>query len=499
MGRSFQRLLPDETATERLGDDIAAALKPGDIVALEGDLGVGKTALARAIIRAMAEDPQLEVPSPTFTLVQSYDLRIPVHHFDLYRLTGVDELEELGLAEALIDGVALVEWPERAPGLVTRAIHVRLSEQDGGRSADIAAPEAEAERLARSFAIRNFLDAAGHAGAKRAHLIGDASTRAYEAVLSAKGEQFILMDAPERRDEPILRDGMPYSRIARLARSVAAFVAVANGLRDAGFSAPRIFEQDLERGLLLIEHLGTQTLVDGKGVPVPERYLAAARLLAAMHEHPWPHQFPVSNAASHALPPYDWGALGIETELMLDWYLPEMKGREATDPERQEFGRLWLKLVERLDVSEQSIVLRDYHSPNIIWRGERTGFDRLGLIDFQDAVIGPAAYDVASLALDARVTITEAFEKAVRDAYCDARTGSSFDRTAFEEAFAITAAQRNTKVLGIFVRLARRDGKPAYLRHLPRIRSYLERVFAHPALEEIAEFYRDIGIFEVEE
>jgi N-acetylmuramate 1-kinase len=111
---ALERYLPDQEATERLGQDLAMALHVGDALALSGDLGAGKTTLARGLIRALADDPALDVPSPTFTLLQSYDTRIPVHHFDLYRLVSPDELDELGLDEALADGAALVEWPERA-------------------------------------------------------------------------------------------------------------------------------------------------------------------------------------------------------------------------------------------------------------------------------------------------------------------------------------------------------------------------------------------------
>src|SRR4029453_1046105 len=129
------------------------------------------------------------------------------------------------------------------------------------------------------------------------------------------------------------------------------------------------------------------------------------------------------------------------------------------------------------------LVLRDYHSPNIIWRAQRRGADRLGLIYFQDALIGPSAYDVASLGMDARVTVPEEIERRVVEAYVRARSAAGpFDRAAFELAYATMAAQRNSKILGIFVRLHRRDGKPAYLKHLPRIRAYLRRALAHPAL-----------------
>jgi hypothetical protein len=159
----------------------------------------------------------------------------------------------------------------------------------------------------------------------------------------------------------------------------------------------------------------------------------------------------------------------------------------------------WSAVFDRLESAEKSLVLRDFHSPNIVWRDERAGLDRLGLVDFQDAMIGPAAYDVASLAMDARVTVPPELERATLDAYAAARAAAGgFDRAAFDEAYAIMAAQRNAKILGIFVRLDRRDGKPAYLKHLPRIRAYFARALAHPALEPVAAFCRSAGLLDAE-
>ena len=143
--------LADEDATSRLGEDIAAILRPGAALLLSGDLGMGKTTLARAVIRALAGDPALDVPSPTFTMVQSYPGRVPVHHFDLYRLAAPDEMEELGLAEALGEGAVLVEWPVRAEGtLPADAARLVLSEAGDGRDAEITGPDAFLARLVES-------------------------------------------------------------------------------------------------------------------------------------------------------------------------------------------------------------------------------------------------------------------------------------------------------------------------------------------------------------
>src|SRR5690606_37538302 len=147
-------------------------------------------------------------------------------------------------------------------------------EKGAGRDVEIDAPEDYAERLERSLAIRAFLKRAGLGDAQRRFLVGDASTRAYETVETASGEPLILMNAPPKPDGPPIRDGKPYSRIAHLAETVAPFVAVAKALRTEGFAAPEIPAADLEAGLLLVEHLGSEGVLDTEGAPIAERYLA---------------------------------------------------------------------------------------------------------------------------------------------------------------------------------------------------------------------------------
>ena len=265
---------------------------------------------------------------------------------------------------------------------------------------------------------------------------------------------------------------------------------VDKALHEAGVSVPAILAADLDQGFVLTDHLGEQSFLDAEGRPVAERYAAAAELLAMMHGRDWPTTLEAVPGVLHHIPAFDRDALMIEVELLIDWYVPWSTGAPAGAALGKAFADGWSAVFDRLDHAEQSIVLRDFHSPNIIWRGERAGFDRLGIVDFQDAMIGPSAYDVASLAMDARVTVPAGIERATADAYVAAREAAGpFDRAGFEEAYAIMAAQRNTKILGIFVRLDRRDGKPAYLKHLPRIRDYLGRALAHPALAPLRDLY----------
>jgi tRNA threonylcarbamoyl adenosine modification protein YjeE len=488
---AMSRDLPGEASTMLLGQDIAMALRPGDTIALCGDVGAGKSTLARALLRALAADPALEVPSPTYTLCQRYELVFPVSHFDFYRLSGPDDIDELGFDEAIEAGAAIVEWPQRAHGrMPAGTLWIELSTSgNGGRTAAISGGgEGEGSlsaRLARSFRIRDFLDAQWQAGVERRFLQGDASSRRYETA-HAPNETRILMDASRKQDGPPIRDGKPYSRIAHLAEDVVPFIAVGETLRKAGFAAPQIHARSVSDGILLIEHLGSGRIVDSQNKPIRGRYVEAARLLAMFHGREWPRSMTVATPAgpiTHTVPQYDRDALMIEASLLADWYAPRESGRALTREERGQFDAIWLELIENIAGSMPTLVMRDYHSPNLIWR-EAEAFPRnLGLIDFQDAVIGPQAYDLASLGQDARVDVPQELEAEMLSEYMALRSAhDGFDEAVFLRDHAILAAHRATKILGIFVRLDQRDGKPVYLKHLPRMREYLARNLEHPAL-----------------
>jgi N-acetylmuramate 1-kinase len=488
--------LVGEEATDRLGADLARAAKAGDLILLDGDLGAGKSTLARAFLRELFNAADLEVPSPTYTLIQQYDGLTPALHADLYRTKSASEVDELGFNETLETGVVLVEWPERAPHLFKEAtLIVKLTGIGGQRHATIIANQNAAPRFARTMMIREFLTLHDNAHAARKMLSGDASTRSYETIHNGESAPKILMNAPKMPDGPPIRDGLAYSRIAHLAESVTPFVAIDRTLTEAGFCAPKIHAQDLDQGLLLIEDLGRDTILDDAGKPIPDRYQAAGELLADLHQVDWPKTIPVTPNISHEVPDYSRRALLIETELFTDWYWPQTHGQPASDSAKAEWREAWNRVLNSLADTEQSLVLRDYHSPNIIWREEKTGNDRLGIIDFQDAVFGPSAYDVASLARDARVDISPELEAKIVAAYVARRKQlGKFDVQAFINAFAIMAAQRNAKILGIFHRLNRRAGKPVYLKHLPRVQRYFGRSLTEPAMAPVAEMLKRHGL-----
>jgi N-acetylmuramate 1-kinase len=487
--------LPDQLATERFARELASELGPDTLMTLTGDLGAGKTTFARALIRALTKDAMLEVPSPTFTLMQVYDApALRIVHCDLYRIQSPDELAELGWDEAAEGALVLVEWPERAgeylaPNRIDVGLILEPEEGPEHRVAVVTGHGTWAQRVALMKASDRLLTQAGWREAERHYMQGDASSRAYER-LKLGNESAILMISPPRPDGPPVRYGKPYSAIAKLAEDVKPFVALANGLSARGFSAPVIRASDLKTGLLLIEDFGLESvLLDGK--PEPERYAAAIDVLAKLHAMDLPEKLPVSDSIEYKIPNYDLDALLIEVELMLDWYLPHRGKSGLAASARGVFTNTWKGLLIELNMAKRKWVLRDYHSPNLMWLPERQGTDRIGLIDFQDAVMGHPAYDVVSLTQDARVDVGNGLEMQLLGRYAQARRAADpdFDMAAFARDYAIMGAQRATKILGIFARLNRRDGKPQYLDHLPRIEANVRKCLAHPALSGLRTWY----------
>ena len=488
----------DATALARLAELVAFALRPGDAVTLSGDLGAGKTTFARALITALAHPAAVEVPSPTFTLVQTYDTpRIGVSHFDLYRLNDAAELDELGLDEALLTGAALIEWPERATGRTGGTkLAIALAETPANpdtRDVTLAGTGSWASRLERLIAIHAFLARAGYAAAPLRYLQGDASVRRYARLFPANSPPLVLMDWPPQPDGPPIRDGLPYSRIAHLAEGVRPFVAIARALSKAGMSAPEILAQDLDAGLLVLEDFGDRVFgVEMKsGNQQAVLWRAGVDALVALRASTPPPVMALADGSQVRMPHYDAQAFGIETELLLDWYWPAIYGAPAPAASRAEYMSLWKVIFARLATLPHGWALRDFHSPNLLWLPDRASPRNAGLIDFQDAQIGPHAYDLVSLVQDARVDVAAPLERELLARYCDAVAANIpfFDREAFVWSFAALGAQRNCKILGIFARLAHRDGKPQYLAHIPRIWGYLARDLAHPELAGLKSWF----------
>jgi len=299
------------------------------------------------------------------------------------------------------------------------------------------------------------------------------------------------MNAPRRPDGPPVRGGRPYSAIAHLAEDVQPFVAMSRGLRDRGVSAPHVYAANLADGLLLLEDLGAEAVVEGDPpTPIEERYAAAVDVLVALHAQKLPDTLNIAPGLDYRLPLYDIDAFLIEAELLLDWYVPH-GGGTLGDAARSQFTALWREALKSAYDKPPTWVLRDYHSPNLLWLPDRDGIARVGVLDFQDAMLGPAPYDLVSLLQDARVDVPDQVEITLLGRYVKARLAADkdFQTNAFIQLYVTLGAQRATKILGIFARLDRRDGKPQYLRHIPRVWGYLQRSLAHPALATLQDWY----------
>lgn len=299
-----------------------------------------------------------------------------------------------------------------------------------------------------------FLHTAGWANAAVVPLAGDASFRRYFRVIEG-ARQAVLMDAPPPHEDP------------------RPFIDIAAYLRDNGFAAPQVLASDLDVGLVLIEDFGDARLretLDAEPHRELELYTQAIVLLAALQAKP-----------VAPLPPYSVAELHRETEIFVDWYCPAV----GLDVDRAGYTSAWARTFERMGDARAVTVLRDYHAENIMLRDGEEGLGFLGLLDFQDALVGHPAYDLVSLLQDARRDVSEELEGFGLARY---HALASADKT-FDAAYHVLGAQRNAKILGIFARLRRRDGKSRYLSMLPRVWGYLERDLAHPALAEVAGWF----------
>ncbi|WP_375427533.1 aminoglycoside phosphotransferase family protein [uncultured Sphingomonas sp.] len=294
-----------------------------------------------------------------------------------------------------------------------------------------------------------FLDSAGWGGAAIMPLAGDASFRRYFRV--ARGaERAVLMDAPPPEEDP------------------RPFLAVGGWLAERGFGAPAVLASDLGRGLVLLEDFGDARLrevADAEPGREAALYEAAVDVLAELRTHP-----------AGPFAPYDRAVLRREADLLVDWYCPAV----GLPVDRDGYRAAWDAVFEHALAGETVTVLRDYHAENLMLVK-----DGLGLLDFQDALAGHPAYDLVSLLKDARRDVAPALETAMLARYV-AATGAGED---FMRAYHVLGAQRNAKIVGIFTRLWKRDGKARYAALCPRVWAYLERDLAEPVLEPVRRWF----------
>ena len=312
-------------------------------------------------------------------------------------------------------------------------------------------------RMIPPAAAPAFLARCGWGEATIEPLAGDASFRRYFRVIES-GRTAVLMDAPPPHEDP------------------RPFAAVADWLGEVGLTPPPILGRDLDAGLLLLGDFGDARLretLDASPDREDELYALATDVLVHLHRHP-----PMTGLKPH----------GVEQwldELMLfpDWYCPAIGLSVDVDAYRAAWNEVLGPVAN--DGLGPVTVLRDYHAENIMLLSGREGIGKFGLLDFQDALAGHPAYDLASVLEDARRDVSPAIERIMIDRYAAATAAD----TRFETAYWALAAQRNTRILGVFTRLWKRDGKPHYTEFQPRMWGLLERDLAHPGLAPVRSWF----------
>jgi aminoglycoside/choline kinase family phosphotransferase len=339
-----------------------------------------------------------------------------------------------------------------------------------------------------------FLAQHGWSTAQRTALAADASTRRYERLFRKLGETAMLMDAPRQESAPCPPDASEEQRIAlgwnatsRLAASrVEAFIAIANHLTALGLSAPVVREADIPRGLAILEDLGDDLfarVIERSGGEVA-LYAAAGDVLAAVHRAPAPSQLSYPGGEWPILE-FDHLAVSVNLDLFIEWMPKRDLDVRISEAARLRWERLRENMIARAEDFPRALMLRDTHAENLLWLPQRDGVARVGLLDFQDAVLGWGEWDMSMLLHDARRDVSHAAKEAAIRAYLD---GTGGDRAMFDERLALLGAMNIMRIMGIFARLVTRDNKPRYDQFQPRLRGLLNGVLSHPALAEAKGF-----------
>ncbi len=352
--------------------------------------------------------------------------------------------------------------------------------------------------MERNTLLEEFIAKNGLAEAERHALPLDASTRSYQR-MSMDGRSLILMNAPPNAETapcpahatPDERAALGYNAEARLAGpNLRAFIAIASILRGAGIHAPEIYAHDAENGFALIEDLGdnlyaTHLSTEGEGRKL---YKHAIDVLLHLHKA----QISRPGSENFSLLEYDETALLSEVSLLPQWYWSYVRGEPIPKTKQQQLHNLWVKVLSKLS-RPKVLVLRDFHAENLLWLNAEVGLRKVGVIDFQDGLIGHAAYDLASLLEDARRDVSSDLASEMKSYYQEKACAEiqDFNCDQFDLDYAILAAQRNAKILGIFARLIVRDNKEKYKSFLPRVKRYFLSDMQHPDLKDLQNWFME--------
>lgn len=307
--------------------------------------------------------------------------------------------------------------------------------------------------------LQSFLTRTGWDRAKQKDLAGDASGRHYTR-LYRDDDVALLMEDPN----PV---------------SLKSYLTVTRLLIDRGYSVPEIFDRDEAGGFLILEDFGEALFARllERGEDERALYRLAVSYLLDIRRQPLPTELKF----------FSTNYVMDQNAVFLDWYVPFLTGASLDEKARLFFQQIWQELMIHFDQEPEVLLHRDFHAENLFFLPERPGVRALGLIDFQDAMVGPSAYDLVSLLQDARRDVTQALAEEMITTYIDQ---SGENEEAFRRRYAILGAHRSMRILGIFTRLKEQDGKMRYEAFKPRVISHLNTCLAHPDLMALRHWVR---------
>lgn len=460
---------------------LAPILEKGTLLALNGEIGSGKTTLSKYLINYLTSTRIEEISSPTFNLHQTYSNQdLIISHYDFYRIDTPHELEELDISDSIKNNVTIIEWANKFPSVLPKDhIEIQIINKSDKRDYKIFF-HGKYEKVILAHKNRlNFLSNSGLNIRKITNMKGDASKRKYFRVYDGV-KNFVLMDASEE-----------IRKKTKTTKSIKDFIIIDKYLDNIGLRVPKIYGYDIKNQLILEEDLGLTTYNELYLKLNFEKLITPAieSLLILVHSN----YTNINDLNGNAIEPnkFDKKIFIHEAKLFIDYYWPYARSSICPEEKKYEF----LSIIEKMfsDLSpDRTLILRDYHSPNLHYLENEKGHRKCALIDFQDALLGHPLYDLVSLAQDARVTISEVKEKYIIDAFKQKFLFKNFQfgNSSFNEQYQILATQRSLKILGIFARLSLLEGKNNYIIHMPRIINYIRRSMNCSLLDNLTKWLK---------
>lgn len=322
----------------------------------------------------------------------------------------------------------------------------------------------------------DFLNRTGYGTAQISVVSEDCAMRRYLRLRKDDGSTAILMESLPDDDLH-----------ATPGHKIADFIRIGGYLNSIGINAPDVYEADEAQGYVLIEDFGDLTFkkaIEEAGQDRYKLYELATDVLSHIREHADPSQL--------QLPRYEDSVIHSDRRNVIDWYQAEQTGIKPSEDVVQSYLKVWDDIEASLPPCPKGILHVDYHFENLMWIPDNEGVARCGVLDFQQAKYGPVPYDLANLLYDARTTVPELIKTDMLARYCAAM--SAEERDVFQRWMFVLSAQFHCRVIGLFVRMARRDGKFGYLPHIPRLAAYLREELKSPVLAPLADWFMQNGI-----